>query len=151
VTSGPDGVLFSRDHLWVRITDGTARVGLTDLDGAALGRLALPVDATVYTCGPRAFMEQIASACRLLGITDVRRESFGSPDAINPGIVGESPIHHPQVPGGTPGDGPLVTFSRSGLSAPWAGQRYASLLEFAEACDVLLCSCQPAGPVVLDM
>lgn len=30
MTSGPDGVLFSRDHLWVRITDGTARVGLTD-------------------------------------------------------------------------------------------------------------------------
>ena len=83
----------------------------------------------------------------------------------------------------------MVTFSRSGLSVPWAGQRYASLLEFAEACDVptrwacrsgvchvcstpavsgavryvndppvpppagevLLCSCQPAGPVVLDM
>ena len=106
------------------------------LDHAALGRLALPVDATVYTCGPRAFMEEIASACRLIGITDVRRELFGSPDAINPGIVGESPIHHPQVPDGAPGDGPLVTFSRSGLSAPWAGQRYASLLEFAEACDV---------------
>jgi MOSC domain-containing protein YiiM/ferredoxin-NADP reductase len=159
------------------------------LDGAALGQLPLPVDATVYTCGPRAFMEQIASACRLLGITDVRTELFGSPDAINPGIVGESPVHHPQVPDGAPGDGPLVTFSRSGLSAPWAGQRYASLLEFAEACDVptrwacrsgvchvcstpavsgavrylndppvpppagevLLCSCQPAGPVVLDM
>ena len=159
------------------------------LDGAALGRLPLPVDATVYTCGPQAFMEQIASACRLLGITDIRRELFGSPDAINPGIVGESPVHHPQAPDGTLGDGPLVTFSRSGLSAPWAGQRYASLLEFAEACDVptrwacrsgvchvcstptvsgavryvndppvpppagevLLCSCQPAGPIVLDM
>ena len=159
------------------------------LDHAALGRLALPVDATVYTCGPRAFMDEIASASRLLGITDISRELFGSPDAINPGIVGESPIHHPRVPDGAPGDGPLVTFSRSGLSAPWAGQRYASLLEFAEACDVptrwacrsgvchvcatptvsgavryvndppvppppgevLLCSCQPAGPVVLDM
>jgi ferredoxin-NADP reductase len=159
------------------------------LDHAALGRLALPVDATVYTCGPRAFMEEIASACRLIGITDVRRELFGSPDAINPGILGESPIHHPRVPDGAPGDGPLVTFSRSGLSAPWAGHRYASLLEFAEACDVptrwacrsgvchvcstpavpgavryvndppvppppgevLLCSCQPAGPIILDM
>jgi MOSC domain-containing protein YiiM/ferredoxin-NADP reductase len=159
------------------------------LDGAALGRLPLPVDATVYTCGPQAFMEQIASACRLLGITDVRRELFGSPDAINPGIVGEPRLHHPHVPVGELGDGPLVTFSRSGLSAPWAGQRYASLLEFAESCDVptrwacrsgvchvcstpvvsgavryvndppipppagevLLCSCQPAGPIILDM
>ena len=37
MTSGPDGVLFSRDHLWVRITDGTARVGLTDFAQEALG------------------------------------------------------------------------------------------------------------------
>ncbi len=159
------------------------------LNDVALGRLGLPVDATVYACGPQAFMEQIASACQSMGITDVRTELFGSPDAINPGIVGESPIHHPRVPDGVPGDGPLITFTRSGLSAPWAGQRYASLLEFAEACDVptrwacrsgvchvcstpamsgavryindplvpppagevLLCSCQPAGPIVLDM
>jgi ferredoxin-NADP reductase/MOSC domain-containing protein YiiM len=159
------------------------------LDGAALGRLPLPADATVYTCGPRAFMEQIASACQQVGITDIRTELFGSQDAINPGIVGEPPIHHPRVPDGAPGDRPLVTFSRSGLSAPWARQRYASLLEFAEACDVptrwacrsgvchvcstpivsgavryvndppvpppagevLPCSCQPVGPVVLDM
>ena len=112
------------------------------LDGAALGRLPLPVDATVYTCGPQAFMEQIASACRLLGITDIRRELFGSPDAINPGIVGESPVHHPHVPDGALGDGPLVTFSRSGLSARWAGQRYASLLESPRPA-----TCPPAGRV----
>ena len=37
MTSGPDGVLFSRDHLWVRITDGTARVGLTDFAQETLG------------------------------------------------------------------------------------------------------------------
>jgi glycine cleavage system H protein len=37
VTSGPDGVLFSRDHRWVRVTDGTARVGLTDFAQGALG------------------------------------------------------------------------------------------------------------------
>jgi ferredoxin-NADP reductase/MOSC domain-containing protein YiiM/ferredoxin len=106
------------------------------LNDAALQRLALPVDATVYTCGPQSFMQEVASACRSIGISDVRTESFGSLDAINPGIVGESSIHHPQIPDGAPGDGPMVTFSRSGLSAPWAAQRYASLLEFAEACDV---------------
>jgi glycine cleavage system H protein len=37
VISGPDGALFSRDHLWVRITDGTARVGLTDFAQETLG------------------------------------------------------------------------------------------------------------------
>ena len=30
MTSGPDGVLFSRDHLWVRITDGAAVVAMTN-------------------------------------------------------------------------------------------------------------------------
>jgi ferredoxin len=155
----------------------------------ALRRLPLPEGATVYTCAPQAFMDEIASACRLKGTTDVRKELFGTPDAINPGIVGASPIHRPQAPDGAPGDGPLVAFSRSGSSAPWAGQRYASLLEFAEACDgptrwacrrgvchvcstpivsgvvrcvddppvpppggeVLVCSCQPDGPIALDM
>jgi hypothetical protein len=159
------------------------------LDEAALGRLPLPTDATVYVCGPPAFMDIIGGACRSTGITDVRTELFGSQGAINPGIVGESTVRRPRVPDGVPGDGPLVTFARSGLSAPWNGQRHASLLEFAEACDVptrwacrsgvchvcstptvsgavryvndppvpppagevLLCSCQPAGPIVLDM
>lgn len=176
-------VYFSRSE---QVDDG---VIAGPLDAPALRRLALPLDATVYICGPTAFMEKIADACRSLGITDVRSELFGSPDALNPGVVGESPTHHPKVPDGAPGDGPMVTFSRSGLSAPWDGQRYPTLLEFAEACDVptrwacrsgichtcstptvtgavryvveppvpppagevLLCTCRPDGPVVLDM
>ena len=36
---------------------------------------------------------------------------------------------------GTPGTGPVVSFSRSNLSVPWDAS-FASLLEFAEACDV---------------
>ena len=166
--------------------DGAIAGPLNDM---ALRRLPLPVDSTLYTCGPQAFMDGIARARWSVGITDVRKELFGSRDAINPEIVGASPIHHPRAPDGAPGDGPLVTFSRSGLCAEWAGQRYASLLEFAEACDVstrwacrsgvchvcstptvsgavryvndppvppragevLLCSCEPDGPIVLDM
>lgn len=123
-------VYFSRS---AQVEDG---VIAGPLDAAALRSLALPVDATVYTCGPTAFMETMADACRSLGITDVRRELFGSPGAINPGVVGESPPHHPRPPDGKPGDGPMVTFSRSGLSAPWDSNRYQTLLEFAEACDV---------------
>ena len=37
MTSGPDGLLFSRDHLWVRVTDGTVRAGLTDFEQETLG------------------------------------------------------------------------------------------------------------------
>ena len=41
----------------------------------------------------------------------------------------------PHVPEGPPGTGPIVTFSRSNLAVPW-DDRYPSLLDFAEACDV---------------
>jgi ferredoxin len=41
----------------------------------------------------------------------------------------------PHQPAGSPGTGPEVAFARSGLTARW-DQRYASLLELAEACDV---------------
>ena len=34
-----------------------------------------------------------------------------------------------------PGSGPAITFSRSSLAVPW-DDRYPSLLDFAEACDV---------------
>ena len=122
-----------------------------------------------------------------MGITDVRKELFGQSGRHQSrdcwGVAYPSPASDPAPVR------PLVTFSRSGLGAPWAGQRYASLLEFAEACDVatrwacrsgvchvcstptvsaearyvndppvpppagevLLCSCQPDGPIVLDM
>jgi ferredoxin len=41
----------------------------------------------------------------------------------------------PHEPSGPPGTGPEVAFARSGLTARW-DQRYGSLLELAEACDV---------------
>ena len=102
----------------------------------ALAALDLPTDATVYICGPQGFMDAVTASCADLGITDVRMEMFGALSAINPGIVGEAGVHHPHAPEGPAGTGPLVTFARSGLTAPWSTDRYASLLEFAEACDV---------------
>ena len=41
----------------------------------------------------------------------------------------------PHPPEGQPGDGPRITFARSGLSANWS-PGFSTLLEFAEACDV---------------
>jgi ferredoxin len=51
--------------------------------------------------------------------------------------VGATPVlaRRPHPPAGQPGSGPVVTFARSDLNAPW-DPGYASLLEFAEACDV---------------
>lgn len=99
-----------------------------------LRELDLPSDATAYLCGPPGFLADVESALRALGITDVRSELFGGRAAINPGVVGE----HRAAPHPTtdpPGDGPAVTFARSGLTAPFLTGG-PSLLEFAESCDV---------------
>jgi ferredoxin-NADP reductase/MOSC domain-containing protein YiiM/ferredoxin len=106
------------------------------LDQAALASLEMPADATAYICGPPGFMDDVSAALVRLGITDVRTEMFGALEAINPGVIGESGDHHPHLPEGLAGTGPVVSFGRSGLAARWAADRYASLLELAEACDV---------------
>ncbi|HEX3826571.1 MAG TPA: MOSC and FAD-binding oxidoreductase domain-containing protein [Sporichthyaceae bacterium] len=111
--------------------------------GAARGRLtaemltglALPTGAAAYLCGPPAFMADIRNALNSLGVSDVHTELFGPQDAVNPGVVAKPPVA-PHVPAGPPGPGPPVTFSRSGLTAPFDGAGFANLLEFAEACDV---------------
>ena len=60
-------------------------------------------------------------------------EIFGTVAAPAHGIVGDRPAPH--LPSGRPGQGPIVTFSRSNLAVPW-DPSYSNLLEFAEACDV---------------
>ena len=106
------------------------------LTAATLAELGLPADASAYICGPEAFMTGIRDALTGLGIdpAHINTELFGALAAINPGVVGavHTPPHQPPGPVGT---GPLVTFARSGISAPWQDNQ-VSLLEFAEACDV---------------
>ena len=109
-------------------------------DGARLSQetllqLGLPANATVYLCGPAGFMTDVQDALLELGFAPsrIRTEVFGARDAINPGIVsaaGRAP--HAPV---TLGTGPLVTFSRSGLSVAY-DTGLGSLLEMAELCDV---------------
>jgi ferredoxin-NADP reductase/MOSC domain-containing protein YiiM len=100
---------------------------------AALG---LPADASAYVCGPQSFMADMQQALAAAGIdaARIRTELFGALPSINPGLAGQG-RRPPHQPAGPPGTGPLVTFARSGISAPFAtGER--SVLELADACDV---------------
>jgi hypothetical protein len=64
----------------------------------------------------------------------IRTEVFGAGPVQTPGIAPAAACR-PHPPAGKPGSGPLVAFARSDLNARW-DPGYASLLEFAEACDV---------------
>jgi ferredoxin len=106
------------------------------LTATALADLGIPADSGVYLCGPDGFMAAMRIAFTALGVDGARvhSEVFGTLAPFNPGVVGAAGVP-PHPPAGEPGTGPRVTFARSGLDVPWAA-RYASLLEFAEACDV---------------
>ena len=106
------------------------------LSAPVLAALDLPRDADAYLCGPPAFMAHISAALAAAGIQagHIRTEVFGPDPAITPGIA-PTASRRPHRPAGEQGSGPLVAFARSDLSVRW-GPGYASLLEFAEACDV---------------
>jgi ferredoxin len=101
-----------------------------------LTALDLPADADAYLCGPDRFMADIRTALQDLGLgpEQIHTELFGARERITPGIAAGSDVH-PHRPPGAPGDGPLITFTRSGLATPWSPD-YGSLLDLAEACDV---------------
>ena len=106
------------------------------LSAPVLAALDLPGDADAYLCGPPAFMADISAALAVAGIqaARIRTEVFGAGPAQTPGIA-PATARLPHPPAGQPGSGPLVAFARSDLNARW-DPGYASLLEFAEACDV---------------
>jgi len=101
-----------------------------------LAALALPAGASAYICGPASFMADMRDALAELGIDPARihTELFGALPSINPGITGQA-SRTPHQPPGPPGTGPLVTFARSGISAPFPEDK-RSVLELADACDV---------------
>jgi ferredoxin-NADP reductase/MOSC domain-containing protein YiiM/ferredoxin len=106
------------------------------LDLAALERAGVPVDADYYLCGPDAFMRAIGAALAARGVPPERvaTEAFGAVPVPASGIVSAG-ARAPHPPAGRPGSGPTVSFVRSNVAAAW-DDRYASLLDFAEACDV---------------
>lgn len=107
------------------------------LDRASVAALQLPPDATVYLCGPAGFMDAMRDALLGAGIEPPRihSELFGARAPVNPGVTGAPPPIPPHAPPGPPGEGPSVTFARSGLTVEWS-PGYPSLLDFAEACDI---------------
>ncbi len=101
-----------------------------------LAGLSLPAHASAYVCGPASFMADMQHALTAVGVDPghVHTELFGTLPSINPGLTGQTP-RPPHLPPGPPGTGPLVTFARSGISAPYPRDR-RSVLELADACDV---------------
>jgi ferredoxin len=68
----------------------------------------------------------------------VHTETVGSAGPGAPAVGSGRPPRAPHAPAGPAGTGPHVAFTRSGLTVRW-DDRFGSLLELAEACDV------PAG------
>ena len=101
-----------------------------------LHELGIPQDADFYLCGPPGFLEDFQQGLAAWGIPwpRVHVELFGPAAPRTPGISSTAAAS-PHRPDGPAGDGPMVTFLRSGLAVPW-DSRFGSLLELAEACDV---------------
>ena len=120
-------VRYSRPRPADRVGADYDTAGRIDLD--ALVDLDVPRDADFYLCGPSAFLRELTAGLLGWGAAPERihREVFG------PEPREDAPDPHP--PPGPPGHGPEVAFSRSALTIAW-DDRYGSLLELAEACDV---------------
>jgi ferredoxin-NADP reductase/MOSC domain-containing protein YiiM/ferredoxin len=101
--------------------------GRVDLD-ALLG-VGVPPDALFYLCGPLGFLRDLTAALLGWGVAPERlhREVFGPEPRAD--------LPPPHLPAGPLADGPPVAFSRSAITVPW-DERYGTLLELAEACDV---------------
>jgi ferredoxin-NADP reductase/MOSC domain-containing protein YiiM len=106
------------------------------LDAQAIATLELPRDGDYYICGPSAFMSDLTSGIQASGVAPERihTEMFGAGPSLTPGVVAAAG-KRPHPPDGLPGDGPMVSFTRSGVNVSWS-PAFNSLLELAEACDV---------------
>ena len=127
-------ILYSRPGLDDRLGlefNTTGHLGIPVLD-----ELGVPRDADFYLCGPSAFLQDLSAALGAWGVaTDrVHMEIFGPGESMTPGVSDAvvRPVHAPAGPAGL---GPQVSFARSNLTVRW-DEKYQSLLELAEACDV---------------
>ncbi len=114
-----------------------------DLGCEARGRVTMDVlqelgvrpTADFFLCGPAGFMRDLRAGLLHFGVPAdrVHAEAFGSGESGTPGLIRVDPrTPHSQEVGA--GDF-TISFSRSGVRAGW-NDKYRSLLEVAEACDV---------------
>jgi ferredoxin-NADP reductase/MOSC domain-containing protein YiiM len=98
--------------------------------------IGVPRDADFYLCGPPAFLADLRAGLAGQGVAPGRMhtEVFGPGPSLTPGIAPVARVR-PHPPAGPAGQGPIVSFARSGLETRW-NPRFQSLLELAEACDV---------------
>jgi ferredoxin len=127
-------VCYSRPGSCDRAGEDFDRAGR--LTAEVLDDFGVPTEADVYLCGPGPFMHDLGAVLAARGVTPDRisTEIFGPSGSITPGVLG-TPERPPHPPEGSPGAGPVVSFSRSNLSVSW-DPAFPSLLELAEACDV---------------
>jgi len=127
-------IWYSRPDLDDRL--GTDYDELGHLSGNAIAATGAPLDGEFYLCGPTGFLTAVRTGLDALGVPSprVHTEAFGALAPISPGIVPQA-VRPPHPPTGTAGDGPLVSFARTGLNVHWS-DAYGSVLELAEACDV---------------
>jgi ferredoxin-NADP reductase len=115
---------------------GTDYDELGHLTSEGIAAAGAPNDGEFYLCGPAPFMTSALAGLGTLGVptTRLHAETFGAEAPSTPGIV-QRPARPPHLPEGTPGAGPVVSFVRTGMNVNW-DDRFASILELAEACDV---------------
>jgi ferredoxin-NADP reductase/MOSC domain-containing protein YiiM/ferredoxin len=106
------------------------------LSVAVIQERAVPRNAEFYLCGPPAFMSDLTAGLAEWGVAAnrIHTEIFGSAPPKTPGIAA-APRRQPHLPAGPRGEGPLISFVRSGLDVRW-GAPFQNLLELAEACDI---------------
>jgi ferredoxin-NADP reductase/MOSC domain-containing protein YiiM len=119
----------AREHVFYSMAGGR-------LSKDKLLALEIPAEASAYICGPASFMTDMRDALTAAGLDPgrIHTELFGALPSINPGLTGQA-SRAPHQPPGPAGTGPMVTFTRSGISARF-GAAGRSLLELADACDV---------------
>ena len=106
------------------------------ISSKALQEIGVPGEGDFYLCGPTPFLRDLTAGLSAWGVssTNVHKEIFGPGESITPGVANAA-ASSPHPPAAPPGEGPRVSFARSGLAVPWSS-KFGSLLELAEACDV---------------
>lgn len=132
------GLAAARSRVWFTRPSAADHAGL-DYDAAgrpaiaAFAALGVPPVANFYVCGPQAFIDEMSAGLAAWGVQPQRihSELFGAGASLRSGLP--TGPHPPLSRTGLEGEGPLVSFARSGVSVRWQPDDQ-SLLDLAEAC-----------------